>query len=288
VRLREGRLRRFLRLVRLSYAHFEVDEGWTLAGYIAFASLLAIFPFVIFAMSLASATVGPDEVQAMIDMLFEIAPENIASAIEPVLREVLSHGRGVLTLAGVGAIWASSNGVEAFRVSFDRAYGVVQPRSMIMNRLVGLGFVVGGAITFLLLGFVVVLAPLFIGVIRETVGVAVPYGLGLARYAIGISAFALFLWSLHAILPSRPTRKLTLWPGILATIVLWTAGAMAFSAYLSYAPSYTVTYGGLSGAIVTLLFFYLTGAVMIFGAELNATYNRDAEGGTGKGERAWR
>ncbi len=283
-----GPVRRFLRLLRLSYAHFEGDEGWILAGYIAFASLLAIFPFVIFAMSLASATIGPAELQAMIDMVFDIAPENIASAIEPVLREVLGHDRGVLTLAGIGAIWASSNGIEAFRVSFDRAYGVVQPRSMVMNRLVGLGFVLVGAVTFSLLGFVVVLAPLVLRVISEVFQVDLPAGLGIARYAIGIAAFALFLWSLHAILPSRPTRRLTLWPGILATILLWTAGAMAFSAYLSYAPSYTVTYGGLSGAIVTLLFFYLTGVAMIFGAELNATYNRDAEGGTGKGDRTWR
>lgn len=288
MRLPEGRLRRFLRLLRLSYAHFQADEGWTLAGYIAFASLLAIFPFVIFAMSLASATVGPEELQALIDMLFDIAPENIASAIEPVLREVLGNGRGVLTLAGVGAIWASSNGVEAFRVAFDRAYGVVEPRSMVMNRLVGLGFVVGGAATFSLLGFVVVLAPLVIRFITDVLALELPLGLGVLRYAIGLAAFALFLWALHALLPSRPTRKLSLWPGILATIVLWTAGAMAFSTYLSYAPSYSVTYGGLSGAIVTLLFFYLTGVVMIFGAELNAIYNRDAEGGTGKGDRTWR
>jgi membrane protein len=52
---------------------------------------------------------------------------------------------------------------------------------------------------------------------------------------------------------------------------MWTLGAVAFSVYLSYAPSYTVTYGAFAGVIVTLLFFYLTGAAIIIGAEVNAT-----------------
>jgi uncharacterized BrkB/YihY/UPF0761 family membrane protein len=45
------------------------------------------------------------------------------------------------------------------------------------------------------------------------------------------------------------------------------------SVFLAYAPSYTVTYGTLAGVILTLLFFYLTGAALIFGAEVNAVIN---------------
>jgi membrane protein len=35
-----------------------------------------------------------------------------------------------------------------------------------------------------------------------------------------------------------------------------------------------VTYGTLAGVIITLMFFYLTGATIIFGAEVNAALNR--------------
>ena len=58
------------------------------------------------------------------------------------------------------------------------------------------------------------------------------------------------------------------------TTVLWVAFATAFSIYLSYTPSYTVTYGTLAGVIITLMFFYLTGATIIYGAEVNAALNR--------------
>ena len=68
-------------------------------------------------------------------------------------------------------------------------------------------------------------------------------------------------------------RGLNLWPGILASVVIWGAAATGLSIYLAFAPSYTVTYGTLAGVIVTLLFFYLTGVALIFGAEVNAVVN---------------
>ena len=35
-----------------------------------------------------------------------------------------------------------------------------------------------------------------------------------------------------------------------------------------------MTYGTLAGVIITLMFFYLTGAAIIFGAEVNAALNQ--------------
>ena len=54
---------------------------------------------------------------------------------------------------------------------------------------------------------------------------------------------------------------------------IWSASATGLSLFLAYAPTYAVAYGTLAGVIVTLLFFYLTGAAIIFGAEVNAVVN---------------
>ena len=83
-----------------------------------------------------------------------------------------------------------------------------------------------------------------------------------------------FLLIMHRILPGRRLTGCRLWPGVLVTTVLWVAFASGFSIYLSFTPTYTVTYGTLAGVIITLMFFYLTGATIIFGAELNAALNR--------------
>ncbi len=58
------------------------------------------------------------------------------------------------------------------------------------------------------------------------------------------------------------------------TTLFWVIAAWGFSTYLKYTPTYTVTYGTLAGVIITLMFFYLTGATVIFGAEFNAALNR--------------
>ncbi|MEM6744401.1 MAG: YihY/virulence factor BrkB family protein [Pseudomonadota bacterium] len=253
---------------------FQANEGFVLSGYIAFAALLAIFPFAIFCASLAAATTGPEEIEALSRFLVDALPPQVAGAIGPPLTSALSlEGRGVLTVSGVGAVWAASNGVEAFRVAFERAYRSENPRHWIVNRLIGMAAVIFGAVAATLMGFAVVLAPLILATVEGLFGIDAPIGLGVVRYGVALAAFALLLYLMHWTLPSarRPHR---IWPGIWATLGVWSAAATAFSVYLTFAPSYSVTYGTLSGVIVTLLFFYLSGAVIIFGAELNAAMDR--------------
>lgn len=263
------------RVARRAYAHFDADSGWILSGYIAYAVLLALFPFMIFTAALASAAIGPDELTAGIDWLFRQAPQSVAEALAPVLTEVLGTDRGgLLTISAAGAIWAASNGVEAFRGAFDRAYESQKIRGFVMRRLVGLGFVILGSVTFATLGVAIVFAPLLLAAIDALTGISAPMGTAILRYAVGMGAFVAFLWAMHRFLPSRSQRGARLLPGIVSTLVIWMAGATAFSIYLSYAPSYSITYGGIAGVIITLLFFYLTGAAIIFGAEINAALER--------------
>ena len=276
-----------LKLMIAAGVSFQKNEGPMLAGYIAFSTLLAVFPFLIFATSVAAATIGPSQLDALTQLLFEIAPTEVAEFIRPVLEEALGRQRtGVLTFAGLGALWVSSNGVEAYRIGFDRAYDPDKPRGFLFSRVVGLFFVVLGTAVALIMGFAVVLAPLMIGLLEDIFGRTVPLGLGILRYLLAGAAFVVFLALMHLILPSRrPGRWRRMWPGVLATVAIWTVAASLFSIYLANFQSYTVTYGGLASVIVTLLFFYLSGAVILYGAEINAALAR-ADQARAEGEAA--
>ena len=83
-----------------------------------------------------------------------------------------------------------------------------------------------------------------------------------------------FLLVMHRVLPGRRLTGFRLWPGVLVTTVLWVVMAVGFSIYLTFTPTYTVIYGTLAGVIITLMFFYFTGATIIYGAEVNAALNR--------------
>jgi membrane protein len=260
---------------------FDRDMGSVLAGNIAYSLMLAVVPFLIFATALTGFVVGADESQIALDALFSAAPQHVAETLKPVLLEVIGARRGgLLTLSALAAIWAASNGVEAVRIGLDRAYDVDDARHVALNRLISIGVVLTGFAIFTVLSALIVFAPLVFILIERWTAIDIPAGADVMRYTLGLTVLGVALWLMHRVLPSRSMRGLRLWPGVLASVVIWGAAATGLSIYLAYAPSYTVTYGTLAGVIVTLLFFYLTGVALIFGAEVNAVVNAGRLGAT--------
>lgn len=260
-----------IRVGRSAYRRFNRDDGTAMAGYIAYTVFLSLFPFAIFMSALAGVLIGAENTQAIIDELFNLAPPHIAQTIAPVLEDVIGQSRGgVLTFSALAAIWIASNAVEAVRIAFDRAYDSEEPASFLRRRAVAIAFVFLAGVTFAALGFIIILAPLAFRLMEEYLGIQMPNGTNALRYGLGLLVFAIFMLILNRWLPSRAPKWRKVLPGILVSTLLWMAGASGFSIYLAYAPDYAVTYGAFAGVIVTLLFFYLTGAAVIFGAEVNA------------------
>jgi membrane protein len=269
------RVRRALRVLWVAFDRFNWNDGWPMSGYIAFSCLLSVFPFLIFAATLTGILVGSENSEPIIESLFEIAPEHVALTLAPVVEEVLNKQSGeVLTLSGLFAIWVASNAVEAFRVAFDRAYAVPDPRGMVENRLLAIGLVFLGAAVSALLGVSILFSPLILRFIENVTQHRVPAVTSYLTYAFGLLVFVSFLLLMHRVLPGRRLKASRLWPGVIVTAVLWAIFASAFSYYLTLTPGYTVTYGTLAGVIITLMFFYLTGVTIIYGAEVNAALNQ--------------
>ena len=258
---------------------FAEHDGPVFTGHIAYSLMLSVFPFMIFAMALTGFVVGQQGAEMALDALFEGVPDHVALTLKPVLFEVLGQRRGgILTLSALVAIWAASNGVEAIRLGLDRAYGVPRARHMALSRLIAVAFVIGGFVVFTLLAVLIVFAPLLFVLIERWTPIDIPIGADFVRYAVGLAILGGSLWAMHRVLPSRWTGGLRLWPGVVASVIIWSLAATALSIYLALAPGFSVTYGTLAGVIVTLLFFYLTGLAIIFGAEVNAVINRDRMG----------
>ena len=253
---------------------FNRNQGSVLSGHIAYSLMLAAVPFLIFATALTGFVVGQQGAELALGALFEGVPEHVARTLEPVLLEVIGQRRGgILTLSALGALWAASNGVEAVRIGLDRAYDVEHKRHLGLRRLIAVGVVLTGFAIFTVLSVLIIFAPLAFVLIERWTEIDIPAEADIMRYLLGVTVLVGSLWAMHRVLPSRPMRGLRLWPGVLASVIIWSAAATGLSLFLAFAPSYAVTYGTLAGVIVTLLFFYLTGAAIIFGAEVNAVVN---------------
>ncbi len=265
-------LGRYWQLFWTAYLRFDKHDGSALAGYIAFSGLLALFPFLIFAVAFVGAMVGEDDSLRAIDALFRLAPPHVAQTIEPVLQEVLAQQRGgLLTLSFAATVWIASSAVEAIRMGFDRAYAVEETRGFFVRRATAFLFVILGAFVAFFLGLTVIFSPFLVSLAEKVTKSSFQYGTVFMSYASGFLVFVFVLYLTHRFLPGKSMRSARVWPGVFLTSGLFLAGALGFSIYLSYAPSYTLTYGTLAGVIVTLLFFYLVGTALIYGAEVNAT-----------------
>jgi len=253
---------------------FNKANGSVLSGYFAYIAMLAFFPFLIFATALTGFLVGPENSVAALDMLFQPFPDHVRDTLSPVIHGVISERRsGVLTFAGLGALWAASNGLDAVRIGFDQAYAVEDSRRYAVNRIYLFVMVLLCVVAFMLLTLFIIAAPLVFSLLDSLLGIRIPFVLGIIRYGLSALILLIVLWLLHRILPSRRMRGLRLWPGIFASTLVWGLVATGMSVYLAYAPAYSLTYGALAGVIVTLLFFYLTGASLLLGAHVNAMVN---------------
>ena len=260
---------------------FGAKGGWVMSSHVAMSMILALFPFVLFVLSLAawlSQDVVTDDV---IELIFGTWPDAIAGPITAELRTVLSMADpGLLTVGGVLAIYFASNGVDAIRVAMSNAYRSADPRPFWRTRGLCLIFVLFGGAAVLITATLGLVLPLYFQLVADAVEGPVAAWLdnGGLRNAITLGLLISGVTACHYWLPGlrHPLRQI--WPGVVLTILLWSVAGQGFSFYISRFGGYSATYAGLAGAMAALIFLYLMAAILILGAEFNgALIERDRQ-----------
>ncbi len=128
-------LRNIVALRRVLYdalGHFNTDDGWAMASHLAITSLMALFPFLIFATTLGSFLGAQAFADTAVHLVFDTWPDQIAKPIaHGGACSVLTIPRGgLLTVSVLAAFYFASNGVEALRISLNRAYRVIGDASV--------------------------------------------------------------------------------------------------------------------------------------------------------------
>lgn len=266
------------RVIGDAFGHFFNDDGWAIASHVAMTALMALFPFLIFVAALAASMLGTAELAGEVaEILLEVLPTRIAGVLSAEIHTVLTVPRGDLMTVGILlAVWFASNGVEALRTALNRAYRVKETRSIFFLRAQSILFVLIGAIGLLALAFLVVLAPLAWATALKWAPWLQPLTGSFNTVRIVAASVILLIGLIvsHGILPDGSRPIVQLWPGILATLILWLIAGSAFAAYLESFANYVSTYAGLAGVMTALIFLYLVAALFILGAELNAAILR--------------
>lgn len=270
-------IRNFFRILYNAFNHFNEDDGWAMASHVALNALMALFPFLIFVAALAAHIGYGILADQVADLLLDIWPKEVAAPIVTEIHKVLAVPRSdILTISILVTMILASNGVEAVRTALNRAYQAHETRSFILLRMQSIIFVIIGAFASLALAFLGVLGPLIWTIMEKFVPAIIPYrsDFTLIRLLVTSGLLVILLIAAHIWLPVRRPAVRHLWPGILLTLVLWLLATILFAAYLQHFANYVLTYAGLASVVTVIMFLYLIAAVMIYGAELNATLDR--------------
>lgn len=273
-------MRRIVALKRILYdmlGHFNYDDGWAMASNLAITALMALFPFLIFATTLASFLGASAFAETAVHLVFDTWPPQIAEPISREVVNVLTVQRGdLLTYGVVLAAFFASNGIEALRTSLNRAYRVSETRGIIYRRLQSLAFVFIATVGFVVISLLLVFAPIIVRLALANFEWLEPYlgTITLWRFVIASTVIMLGLVAVHVWLPAGQRRFVDIVPGIIFTLIGWLVGSTVFATYLDNFSSYVTTYAGLASIMIAIVFLYIVSAIFILGAELNAAISR--------------
>jgi membrane protein len=257
--------------------HYNDDDGWAMSSHVALSGLMALFPFLIFAATLASVLGASAFSETAVHLIFDTWPERIAAPIASEVENVLTVPRGGLaTLSFVAAFYFASSGIEALRVALNRAYRVTESRPLYFRRAQSFGFVLIAALGMLAISFLLVLAPLVLNIANKYAPWIEPYfgTISFWRYLIAFIVLVFGLFAVHFWLPDGKRNWRIILPGIAVTLIAWFISAAVFAAYLATFANYFSTYAGLASIMIALVFLYIVASIFIVGAELNAAIAR--------------
>ena len=183
---------------------------------------------------------------------------------------------GKITFGSIAALWSASIGLSAIQDTLNEVHRIQDTRSYLTARIHAIGLtilitILGGLCLGCMLGGDLASA-LINQQVRDPV-LAVIYA-GSIRIMAWIGASCILALSFAVIYYWAPGRSERQWrwltPGIGFGLFGWLVASLGFRVYLHWFKNYTATYGALGGAIILLTWFYLSGLMLLVGAEIDA------------------
>jgi membrane protein len=266
------------RFLKLAFAEFSADDMTTYAAALAYRLIFSIFPFLIFLTALLGFLGAPQFFTWMRDQAAYLLPQQAMDAVENVLSELQTPQGGLMSVGIALAIWSASAGVLGTMDALNVAYEVKERRPMWKRILVAILYTFALAIMLIVAAALMISGPAFLTWLTHYVGLDQLFITIWAwiRWPIAVFllmlAVALVYWAAPNV--KQPFRFIT--PGSVLAVTIWVAASLGFGFYVQNFADYNQTYGSLGAVIILLFYFYLSAAVLLFGAELNAVIAREA------------
>lgn len=264
------------------------DELPTYASALAFQLFFSLFPFLLFLIALIAVL----DAQPVFDWLHQqaelVLPSDALGLVDPVIGQLQTQKSGLFSLGIVLALWTSSAAVRSTMTAMNRAYGVEDGRPAWKRIPLSVLYTVLIAGAMLLVATLMVVGPQAMNWLAEQIGLEQTVVLvwSLIRWPLAVLMLILVIAGVYYLAPDVKQEFRFITPGSVLAVVVWIAASLGFGFYAQNFANYNATYGSIGAIIVFLLYLYISSAVLLLGAELNAVIEHHAHEGKDPGEKS--
>lgn len=266
-------------IVKHTWTSLLADDLVGRAAELGFYFIFALFPSLFTASSLLgiAARSASHIYSSLLRYLSIVIPHAaLGTVLETFNQTTDATTRGKLTFGLVAAIWSASVGFSAIQDSLNLVYKVKETRSYLMARLSAIG------VTIILMALVTLILTSLLGgdffarlaylrIYHHFLAVVIASASRLLSWAMATVLLSLVFAVIYFFAPDvRASHWHWLTPGAAIGIFGWLAASLGLRAYVHYFNNYSVTYGSLGAVIILLTWFYLTGLMLLVGAEINS------------------
>lgn len=275
-------------LLNRTYKDTLEDDAFGLAAQLAYYFFLALFPAILCVLALASFFPLQNFTDDMVSSVGRFVPDEMLAVIRDQMVRLSegNHG-GIFSIGLIGAIWSSSAAMVAIINAMNKAYDIEETRPWWKVRVIAIGLTIGLAV-FIVLSFgLIVAGP------QLADWFAAQYGFGamfvwtwkILQWPIAFALVATGIGLIYYLAPDAEQDWVWITPGSLLATMLWLLGSLAFRYYVVNFGNYEGTYGAVAGVILLMLWFYLSGFVIVLGAEVSAEIEHASPWGKDPGEK---
>jgi membrane protein len=264
-----------LKLTQLAIEKIGEDELSTRSAALSYYFILALFPMLLFLVSLIGVFAGPGSQMrdSIISGLGRLAPGSASELVHSVVNQTFKSSSGLkLAIGLLGALWAASGGMSAVVVSLNVVYRLKETRAWWKQKLTIIGLTLALA-ALIIVALVLVLYGGKVGqLMASQIGLGDVFRIAwkVLRWPLSFAAMFLSFSVIYYFGPDLTERK-WYWvtPGAVTGVALWLVASLGFRLYLHFFNSYSATYGSLGAVIILMLWLYITGFAVLIGGELN-------------------
>lgn len=274
-------------LIKQSVSAFADHDMATYASALAYQVFFSLFPFLIFLIALLGFLNLSDFFNWLEQRAQLLLPQQAMQEVDQVIRELEQPKGGLLSLGVIVALWSASAGIRAMMNALNAAYHVKEGRPAWKRYPLSILYTLGIA------AILIAAAALFV------IG---PQAMQWLARQFGWEQLFVFLWTwlrwpfilllltlavsvIYYVAPDVEQEFRYITPGATLSVIVWLAASSAFNYYVRNFSNYSATYGSVGAIIVLLLYLYISAAVLLFGAEVNAVIEHHAPRGKRPGEK---